>query len=171
MSLEDVLERFPGATHVYANHPPYKPPRGSGHKETIHRQYLALINNEPHILECEWREDMNNPERNREYNRSYKISTTEYHVGIIGKERLDTPDALKNLAVSKKKREERKKIEVRIEELKPVCPACQTKMILRENSKNGSQFWGCRQYPRCKYTQKISKEHKELKERYRSIGM
>lgn len=42
----------------------------------------------------------------------------------------------------------------------PTCPSCNVKMILRTASKGanaGSEFWGCRSYPRCKQTFRISK--------------
>lgn len=41
----------------------------------------------------------------------------------------------------------------------PTCPSCGVKMVLRTASKGrseGSSFWGCRHYPRCKQTFRIS---------------
>ena len=32
----------------------------------------------------------------------------------------------------------------------PTCPSCGLKMLSRTASKSGTQFWGCRNYPRCK---------------------
>jgi restriction system protein len=32
----------------------------------------------------------------------------------------------------------------------PTCPSCGVKMTWRENSKNGSIFWGCVNFPRCR---------------------
>jgi len=34
----------------------------------------------------------------------------------------------------------------------PTCSHCGERMILRENKKESSQFWGCRNFPRCKFT-------------------
>ncbi len=42
----------------------------------------------------------------------------------------------------------------------PICPSCDVKMVLRTASKGsnaGSEFWGCRRYPRCRQTFRISK--------------
>lgn len=35
---------------------------------------------------------------------------------------------------------------------KPFCPRCGQEMILRKNQKQGSQFWGCPGYPKCRGT-------------------
>ena len=32
----------------------------------------------------------------------------------------------------------------------PTCPSCAVKMVSRTNKKNGEQFWGCRNYPKCR---------------------
>lgn len=37
-------------------------------------------------------------------------------------------------------------------EKNPVCPRCGKEMILRKNQKEGSQFWGCPGYPKCRGT-------------------
>jgi restriction system protein len=34
----------------------------------------------------------------------------------------------------------------------PTCTRCGTKMVLRKSKKDGSTFWGCRSYPRCRIT-------------------
>ena len=36
-----------------------------------------------------------------------------------------------------------------------ICPTCGATMKVRKNSKNGSSFWGCTNYPDCKTTRKI----------------
>lgn len=36
--------------------------------------------------------------------------------------------------------------------LTPSCPSCGTKLLKRENKKDQSWFWGCVNYPRCRYT-------------------
>lgn len=36
--------------------------------------------------------------------------------------------------------------------LTPSCPSCGIKLAKRENKKDGSAFWGCTNYPRCRYT-------------------
>jgi restriction system protein len=36
--------------------------------------------------------------------------------------------------------------------LTPTCPACSIKMILRQSTREGRKFWGCRNYPACKQT-------------------
>lgn len=41
----------------------------------------------------------------------------------------------------------------------PTCPHCDTKMVLRTSKKGnnpGHQFWGCRNYPRCRQTLRLS---------------
>jgi restriction system protein len=35
--------------------------------------------------------------------------------------------------------------------LTPTCPSCSLKMISRRSTKEGRQYWGCRNYPRCKH--------------------
>jgi hypothetical protein len=37
-------------------------------------------------------------------------------------------------------------------ELSPLCPRCDSFMVKRKNRKNGSEFWGCPNYPRCRGT-------------------
>ncbi|HEX7862757.1 MAG TPA: restriction endonuclease [Verrucomicrobiae bacterium] len=32
------------------------------------------------------------------------------------------------------------------------CPKCEREMVLRTSSRDGSKFWGCSVYPRCRYT-------------------
>lgn len=39
----------------------------------------------------------------------------------------------------------------------PTCPSCGIKMMLRESRKDGSPFWGCSNYPRCKQTFSIKR--------------
>jgi len=34
----------------------------------------------------------------------------------------------------------------------PTCTRCGTKMVLRKSKKDGSAFWGCRGYPKCRLT-------------------
>jgi restriction system protein len=34
----------------------------------------------------------------------------------------------------------------------PTCPACGVKMVPRKSRKGGKAFWGCVNYPRCRYT-------------------
>ena len=36
--------------------------------------------------------------------------------------------------------------------LTPTCPRCFIKMTARRSTRQGRQFWGCRNYPRCKLT-------------------
>ena len=36
--------------------------------------------------------------------------------------------------------------------LTPSCPSCGIKLVRRENKKDRSGFWGCSNYPRCRYT-------------------
>lgn len=41
----------------------------------------------------------------------------------------------------------------------PSCPSCGTKLVLRtanRGNRPGKQFWGCRNYPRCRYTMHAS---------------
>jgi restriction system protein len=40
----------------------------------------------------------------------------------------------------------------------PTCPRCDIKLLLRDNAKDQSSFWGCRNYPRCHYTMKARAE-------------
>ena len=46
----------------------------------------------------------------------------------------------------------------------PTCPKCNTKMILRESSKQKEKFWGCKNYPKCKQMFKLSKYQKKFVE-------
>lgn len=36
-----------------------------------------------------------------------------------------------------------------------LCPRCNSKMVLRRNSYNGSKFYGCSKYPKCKGTRNV----------------
>jgi restriction system protein len=36
--------------------------------------------------------------------------------------------------------------------LTPTCPNCGIKMVARENNKDKSKFWGCLNFPRCRFT-------------------
>lgn len=35
------------------------------------------------------------------------------------------------------------------------CPLCRKQMVLRTNRRTGRKFWGCRGYPRCRYTRSL----------------
>jgi restriction system protein len=35
------------------------------------------------------------------------------------------------------------------------CPRCERQMVQRTSSKDGSRFWGCSGYPRCRYTMNV----------------
>lgn len=39
---------------------------------------------------------------------------------------------------------------------RPTCASCGTKMVERTRSKDGSQFWGCASYPRCRHSQAMT---------------
>jgi restriction system protein len=41
--------------------------------------------------------------------------------------------------------------------LTPTCPSCGTKMTERTNSRDGTGFWGCVNYPRCRQTFKLKR--------------
>ncbi|WP_156912653.1 topoisomerase DNA-binding C4 zinc finger domain-containing protein [Methylocaldum szegediense] len=34
----------------------------------------------------------------------------------------------------------------------PTCTRCGIKMVLRKSRRDGSTFWGCRNYPKCRMT-------------------
>lgn len=36
-----------------------------------------------------------------------------------------------------------------------LCPRCSSKMVMRTNSYNGSKFYGCTRYPKCKGTRNV----------------
>ena len=36
-----------------------------------------------------------------------------------------------------------------------ICPKCGGKLVLRTNRKDGSQFWGCSNYPKCNFTKPL----------------
>jgi len=45
------------------------------------------------------------------------------------------------------------------------CPECKGPMVPRANRKDGTKFWGCKEYPRCKGTRDsmgLSKEERNL---------
>ena len=35
------------------------------------------------------------------------------------------------------------------------CPRCGGDLVLRTSSKDGTKFWGCSNFPRCRYTKSI----------------
>lgn len=39
----------------------------------------------------------------------------------------------------------------------PTCPSCAIKMTMRTSRKDGQNFWGCKNYPRCRQTFRISR--------------
>jgi pyoverdine/dityrosine biosynthesis protein Dit1 len=66
-------------------------------------------------------------------------------------------EAIKVLNIKDKeiKKEHISKIKNYKKEDKKICPKCQSELILR-SGKYGN-FWGCSDYPNCKYTKQISK--------------
>lgn len=32
------------------------------------------------------------------------------------------------------------------------CPECDADLVLRENRRTGDEFWGCSNYPKCKWS-------------------
>lgn len=40
----------------------------------------------------------------------------------------------------------------------PSCPRCNVKLVVREKSGVGSEVWGCRRFPQCRYTMKLRVE-------------
>lgn len=45
----------------------------------------------------------------------------------------------------------------------PTCVRCETKMVVRENSKTGEKFWGCKKFPKCRSKLSIAGEKKRIK--------
>ena len=41
----------------------------------------------------------------------------------------------------------------------PRCPNCEIILLRRMNSRDGKEFWGCSNYPRCKYTLQMRASH------------
>jgi hypothetical protein len=63
---------------------------------------------------------------------------------------------------AKKKRAEQNRYRQEAEDRKKqlaaagrLCPRCEAEIVKRTNSATGQQFWGCSNYPRCKYTKPI----------------
>ncbi len=48
------------------------------------------------------------------------------------------------------------------------CPeaGCNGKLIRRTNTKDGSEFLGCTNYPRCNYTQKCEDDEEDIQDAY-----
>ena len=44
------------------------------------------------------------------------------------------------------------RLERALREISPNCPSCKRPMLLRQNRTQGTEFWGCAQYPRCEHT-------------------
>lgn len=38
------------------------------------------------------------------------------------------------------------------------CPMCAARLVPRTNKRNGQTFWGCSNYPRCIYTERVKQE-------------
>lgn len=38
------------------------------------------------------------------------------------------------------------------------CSVCGGVLILRTNKRDGSKFWGCSNYPRCRYSESVTRE-------------
>lgn len=60
-------------------------------------------------------------------------------LGLIGKRTAEQQDALLGVALEG-------------EYWQPTCVNCGVKMLDRTSGKDGSHFWGCMNYPRCKTT-------------------
>lgn len=52
-----------------------------------------------------------------------------------------------------------------IVKLDPYCPRCDARMVLRQNSNDGSYFLGCSRYPDCRGTQSLPQGDQERIER------
>ena len=48
------------------------------------------------------------------------------------------------------------------EEQNILCPDCEGELILRTNHTDGSEFYGCENYPDCKYTENFIGVHERL---------
>ena len=51
-----------------------------------------------------------------------------------------------------------------------LCPLCNGKMISRVNSKTGSRFWGCADFPVCKGTRDSMGRSKQDKREASDVG-
>jgi hypothetical protein len=36
------------------------------------------------------------------------------------------------------------------------CPQCESELVLRQNRDTGEEFWGCKAFPRCRYTKPLA---------------
>lgn len=99
------------------------------------------------------------------------ITSDEYGKAAKGKQILDTPVALEQLAIEKTAIEEgyarhaelrlkRAPLQDRLDKLTPKCPDCDRKMVLRR-SRSGA-FWGCSAYPRCDGVVTLTAEAKRI---------
>ncbi len=51
--------------------------------------------------------------------------------------------------------EEFKKYLSEYDDSRPLCPKCGSKLDLKMNRKDETEFYGCSNFPKCKYTRKI----------------
>ena len=69
------------------------------------------------------------------------------HINLI-----DGKDLLKKIRLLSPAQQERLlKVATDGDYLTPTCPSCGIKLVTRERSKDLSKFWGCRNFPSCRY--------------------
>ncbi len=72
----------------------------------------------------------------------------------------DGPEILKRIqALNEEKRKSLLQLATKGDFRTPTCPSCAIKMTLRASKKDGEQFWGCYNYPRCRQTFKLANQN------------
>jgi len=93
------------------------------------------------------------------------ISLEEYEALKLARGVQDTPEWCQNRAKEERLAAQREKLK---EESFPRCPGCRRQMVLRQNSKNKTWFFGCESYPKCTGTRPVSDD---LRAKLKKLGM
>jgi len=98
-----------------------------------------------------------------------EITEREYRDYSSGHARVDSSSALQALQQKKQAQQAKMRRVSLFEQSAPMCVAHQKKLVARHNGKNGSLFWGCPLFPKCKKTSSFTQQQLNLyNDAYRS---
>jgi len=93
-----------------------------------------------------------------------EITKKQYLTLALGKEKIDSTEAVKKIQDSASHLKRMDEFLERIEEMAPNCGECKSK--LEAKSGKFGPFWGCPRFPKCRGTAKMASEAKKLYDRW-----
>ena len=97
-----------------------------------------------------------------------RITEKEYRALSAKKDKIDTPEALAEIASEDNKAKRRRKLEEQLAAITPKCHKCRRDMV-RRKSKHG-YFWGCTGFPQhCDGTASLSNEASDLLDKLKNL--